>query len=106
MAWETIIEWLKEHALTCPSKYLFHIDCPGCGMQRSVFALLEGNISESFALYPATIPLIVLFIYTGLHILFGFKRGAAVIKWGFISCTAIILISYIYKLYTLKIIAL
>jgi Protein of unknown function (DUF2752). len=104
--WNAIIEWLKEHMLTCPSKYFFHFDCPGCGLQRSFLYLLEGDIARSFTTYPATIPMILLFIYTGMHILFGFKHGAAIIKWGYIICIAIIVVFYIYKVITHKIFVL
>lgn len=104
--WQTIIEWLKEHMLTCPSKHFFHFDCPGCGMQRSFVALLEGDVARSLIIHPATIPLIVLFVYTGLHLLFGFKHGASVIKWGYILCSAIIVVFYTYKVITLKIFTL
>ena len=99
----SIIEWLKNHLLTCPSKYFFHIDCPGCGLQRSIIALLEGDLGKSLALYPATIPMLMLLIYTALHLKINFKQGASIIKWGYIGCTAIILISYICKILTHKI---
>lgn len=101
--WTLIIDWLKEHLLTCPSKHFFLVDCPGCGLQRSIIALLEGNLKESLSTYPATIPIIALFIYTGLHIKFNFQYGASIIKWGYIACTLIILTFYFYKVFTLKI---
>ncbi|MCC8146663.1 MAG: DUF2752 domain-containing protein [Bacteroidales bacterium] len=101
--WNFILEWLKEHLLTCPSKHLFHMDCPGCGLQRSILALLEGDFTKSFALYPATIPIIVLLSYTALHIKLDFRYGSLIIKWGYIACTAIIMISYLYKIITHKI---
>ncbi|MBK7377164.1 MAG: DUF2752 domain-containing protein [Chitinophagaceae bacterium] len=30
-----IIDWLQQHQLPCLFRQLTHIDCPGCGMQRS-----------------------------------------------------------------------
>jgi hypothetical protein len=90
--------------LPCPIKHLFHIDCPGCGMQRSIIALLKGNLMESLSLYPATIPIFVLLMYTTLHLKFDFKQGASVIKWGYIGCVAIVTGFYIYKVVTHKII--
>ena len=90
--------------LPCPVKHFFHIDCPGCGLQRSILSLLEGDLGESLSLYPATIPIFVLLFYTALHLKFDFKRGAAIIKWGYIGCTAIIVGFYIYKIVTHKII--
>ena len=90
--------------LPCPIKHFFHIDCPGCGMQRSILALLEGDLWKSLSHYPATIPIFVLLFYTALHLKFGFKRGAAIIKWSYIGCTAIIVSFYIYKIVTHKLI--
>lgn len=58
------ISWLQKHLLPCPFKYLSGIDCPGCGFQRSMVALMQGNVHNSFRLYPATIPLLLLFAYT------------------------------------------
>ena len=81
--------------LPCPIKHFFHVDCPGCGLQRSFLALLEGDLWKSLSLYPATIPIFALLIYTALHLKFDFKRGAVVIKWGYIAC-AIIIAFFIY----------
>ncbi|MDF2438963.1 MAG: hypothetical protein K0Q95_3339 [Bacteroidota bacterium] len=84
--------------LTCPFKTVTGFDCPGCGMQRSFIALLQGNIVESFYLYPALLPLFVLFIITAVHVIFRLKRGDVIIKYFFICTVGIILISYAFKL--------
>lgn len=60
-----LIQWLQNHLLTCPFKKLTGFDCPGCGFQRSVIALLQGDILKSVELYPATIP-IMLLAFSGL----------------------------------------
>jgi hypothetical protein len=104
LSWSNTVEWLKHHLLVCPSKHFFHLDCPGCGLQRSIIALLEGDLGKSLSLYPATIPIFVLLIYTALHLKLDFKYGAAIIQWGYISCMAIIMIFYIYKIITHKLI--
>jgi hypothetical protein len=100
----TLIEWLKAHLLTCPSKHFFHLDCPGCGLQRSIITLLEGDIEKSVQLYPATIPILICFIFTALHIKFDFKQGAAIIKGLFSLCALIIVVFYLYKIFTHKLI--
>jgi hypothetical protein len=56
-----MIKWLLNHLLPCPFKTLTGIDCPGCGFQRSFVALIQGNLKESWALYPPTIPLLIVF---------------------------------------------
>lgn len=43
----------------CPFKALTGLDCPGCGSQRAVHALLHGHVDEAFrqnALIPIAIP--------------------------------------------------
>lgn len=93
-----IISWLEKHALTCPSKFLFRIDCPGCGIQRSFIALLRGDVVSSFALYPALLPILSMLVYTGLHLKFGFANGARNIKILQIASAIIIVSFYIYKI--------
>lgn len=94
------LEWLKNHMLTCPSKHFLHIDCPGCGLQRSVVALFEGNFAKSFHLYPATIPILFCFAFTALHLKFKFKYGALIIKGAYILAALAVVISYMYKIFT------
>jgi len=99
----SIIEWMKEHLLTCPSRYFLHIDCPGCGMQRSIIALLQGDVCESLRLYPATIPVALMLVYAALHIKFDLPHGAIVIRWLFVFNATLIIGFYIYKILTFKI---
>jgi hypothetical protein len=97
---EGLIEWFRNHLLTCPSKYFFYLDCPGCGLQRSFIALLEGDIIKSLQLYPATVPMLFSLIFTAVHLKFDFKHGAPVIKGAFIFTAIVIVIFYVYKLLT------
>ncbi len=97
---KTFLEWLGEHLFSCPFKTHFGIDCPGCGLQRSVLALFQGDLSASFKFYPATIPLIFLVLFTLIHLKLDFKFGAQLIKIVFAGVAVIILINYIYKIYT------
>ena len=91
--------------LTCPSKKWLHMECPGCGLQRSVIALFRGDIHTSLSLYPATIPLLVMLAFTALHLRFDFRHGAVVIKYLYIGTAAIVFLFYIYKLLNHKLIA-
>jgi hypothetical protein len=97
---EGFIEWLKNHLLTCPSKHFFYFDCPGCGLQRSVISLFEGDLLKSLQLYPATIPVFFCLIFTALHLKFNFKHGASVIKVAVIFTTSVIVFFYVYKIFT------
>lgn len=95
-----IINWLEAHQLPCMFKAVTHIDCPGCGIQRSFILLMKGDIAGSFLLYPALVPIILLFLFLGIQLVARFSKGAAVLKYGYLFCAGIILVSYIYKLIT------
>lgn len=95
----SFFDWLGTHLFSCPFKANFGIDCPGCGLQRSVLALFRGDLIASFKFYPATIPLIFVAVFTLLHLKYDFKFGARLIKIVFAGVAVIILINYIYKIY-------
>lgn len=46
----------------CPSKYFFGYDCPGCGSQRALHALLHGDFAAAFA-YNAYLFFIIPFLF-------------------------------------------
>ena len=103
LTYHDTIQWLKGFMFTCPSKKLLHVECPGCGFQRSFFALLEGDFLTSFQLYPATIPIVALLAFTALHLKYKYSFGALTIKYFFILIAVIILVFYIYKIINQKI---
>ncbi|MBC7650925.1 MAG: DUF2752 domain-containing protein [Deinococcales bacterium] len=103
LTYHDAIQWLKGFMLICPSKRLLHIECPGCGFQRSFFALLDGNFNKSLQLYPAMLPILLLIAFTILHIKYQFSFGAVIIKYFFILIAVIILAFYIYKIMNQKI---
>jgi hypothetical protein len=43
----------------CPFRAMTHLPCPGCGMTRSVAALLHGNLALSFRYHPLGPPLVL-----------------------------------------------
>lgn len=96
------INWLQKHLIPCPFKYLTGIDCPGCGFQRSVLALVQGNLHESIMLYPPAIPLIVFFIYCLADKFYQFDTGAFSLKNKFFALVALIVIlNYGFKMWGL-----
>jgi len=92
-----IISFLEEHMFTCQWKSHFHVECLGCGMQRSFIHILKGEFIEALYMYPAIYTLILLFGYTLLHLKFSFKLGAKIILSLFIINTLIIVTNYILK---------
>lgn len=99
----SIVDWLQDHMLACPSKKFLYFECPGCGLQRSFIELLKGDIGESLRLYPALLPILVMVLYTFLHLKFEFKSGARNIKALQVLTATVILIFYAYKIMNNKI---
>jgi hypothetical protein len=98
----TFINWLQNHLPRCPFKYLTGIDCPGCGFQRSVISLFNGNLRQSFQLYPATIPLLLLFGYAIADGVFKLDSNKGTTKKvGAYIAGSIVIISYIVKMWGL-----
>jgi len=96
--YNNVIHWLEVHYLPCPFKSIFHIDCPGCGMQRSFVELLKGNFIASIEYHPATIPLITFLFFATVHVFRRFKHGNKIIVAGYIFVSLILLSNYIYKI--------
>lgn len=89
---------LENYMLPCMNKRIFGIDCPGCGIQRSISYLLEGNFIASFKIYPAIYTIILLLGFIALSQLFDIKN-AFKIKIYLLYLNAVIIIgSYIYKM--------
>jgi hypothetical protein len=103
--YNNVTDWLGAHMLSCPSKKYLHLECPGCGLQRSVLALMKGDLTGSFLLYPATVPILFLLGFTFLHLKFRFSNGGMVIKYLYAGIAIIVLVFYIYKIVNHKIIA-
>jgi hypothetical protein len=96
------INWLQNHLLPCPFKYLTGIDCPGCGFQRAVLALIQGDLHKSFILYPPAIPLLMFFTYGFADKYLKLDNSKNNIKKTlFVVTGSIILISYGIKLWSL-----
>ncbi|OOQ58908.1 hypothetical protein BC343_07300 [Mucilaginibacter pedocola] len=93
------ITWLKGHLLPCPFKYFTGIDCPGCGFQRSVIALVQGDLKVSLLLYPATIPLLLAIAYTVADNFYKLDTPKKTIKKSaYITVGSVMLISYTIKM--------
>ncbi len=54
----------------CPSKWIYHIPCPGCGLTRAMLLVYSGRWEAAFALNPnvvlpvvllPTVPLVLLY---------------------------------------------
>jgi hypothetical protein len=91
------LDWLEHHLLPCPTKYFFGMECPGCGMQRSIIELLRGNLVESIKLYPPLIPMLLMLVVLVINLKVNSAVWQKVLKYFFVANVAIILINYIFK---------
>jgi len=90
--------------IPCVFKRIFGFDCPGCGAQRSLVALLMGNIKQSLHYYPPLLPILALSVYLVFYY-FSKKQKMTpqknillyALMWIAISS---IIINYFYKIYT------
>lgn len=86
--------------IPCPIKYLTNLDCPGCGFQRSVLALLKGNLVESFHLYPPTIPFLLSASTALSYYTLKKNTESNVLKTMYFFTGAVVVINYVYKIIT------
>ncbi|WP_350287561.1 DUF2752 domain-containing protein [uncultured Croceitalea sp.] len=86
--------------LPCFSKQLFDMDCPGCGLQRSIALLLSGDFLAAFKMYPAIYTLIPLFGILVLSKVLYIKFSDKLIMWLSIASVTLILTNFIINLLT------
>lgn len=80
----------------CPTKRLFGISCPGCGMARAHIAILHGDIRGALAAHPLfwlAIPLIFLFLHSEIFNFHISKKTLTII-----GLASIILLFVVYLL--------
>jgi len=89
---------LQNFLIPCPFKKITGIDCPGCGFQRSVLALLNGDLEASVHLYPATIPIVAAVIFSTFNGRVKFAQYAYIKKGLYILSAVVVLVSYTIKI--------
>lgn len=97
-SYKDIINQLESGMLTCPSKKFTNLDCPGCGLQRSVIALLKGDVAMSWQLYPPALFIIVTLLILGVHLTLNERVTLFLLKISFIITVIVMTVNYIYKI--------
>lgn len=90
-----LINWIENHSQACFFKKFFGFECPGCGMQRAFIELLKGNLHESIMLYPPLLPILFLFTFFIVHLIFRIKYGAEILKYAFSFTVIIVFVNYL-----------
>jgi hypothetical protein len=85
--------------LPCLNKQLLGMDCPGCGLQRSVLLLFDGDFAAAFFMYPALYPMILLLFFLLADQFLKIKYANTISIILMISTVALIMTNFLYKLF-------
>lgn len=88
----------EDYLLPCLNKQMFGVECPGCGIQRSLVLLSKGEFVEAFKMYPAIYTLLLLALFILLNFKMKFKNSKRIIVTLAIINVLIIVISYFIKM--------
>lgn len=92
---------MEDFLLPCVNKQLFGLDCYGCGGQRALIMVLNGEFTAAYKMFPAIYPLLILLIFVLVNFVFKFKFDY-IVKIGLIIITAgVIFINYSIKIFNI-----
>jgi len=69
----------EEYMLPCLNKKFFGIECMGCGIQRSISLILQGDFVAAFHMYPAIYTLALLIGFALLNSFKNYKFASKII---------------------------
>ncbi len=92
---------MEDFLLPCLNKQIFGLDCYGCGGQRALLLVFNGEFAAAYKMFPAIYPLLFLLIFVLVNLFFKFKYDF-IIKISLILITAgIILVNYAIKMFNI-----
>lgn len=89
---------MENNLLPCLNKQLLGVECPGCGLQRAVLLLFDGDFVGAFYMYPALYPMVLLMVFLVLDQLIKIKYANIISIVLMISTVTFILTNFLYKL--------
>ncbi len=90
---------IERFMLPCFSKALFGIDCPGCGLQRSLLLLAKGDFAKAFHMYPAVFTTVIFFLFVGLHFIDKQRSYHRLMLISAITNASIMIFAYFIKMF-------
>ncbi|WP_282032004.1 DUF2752 domain-containing protein [Winogradskyella eximia] len=90
---------IEDYMLPCLNKKYLGFECMGCGLQRSVALILKGQFVDAFIMYPAIYSIIALFGFIIINSFKNYKSGTTIITILAVANVAIIIGSFLLKLY-------
>jgi hypothetical protein len=97
-----LITDIEQYMLPCLNKKLFGVECMGCGLQRSISLIFQGEFIAAFKMYPAIYTLIVLVITISINAFRPFKLGYKIIVTLAILNAIIMLSNFIFKTFLIN----
>ena len=88
---------IENYMLPCLNKSLFGFECMGCGFQRSLLAVFQGQFHKAFVLYPAIFPIITLLTLIVISKFYKFKYHQKSINVVALISIGIIITNHIIK---------
>jgi len=88
----------EDYMLPCLNKKLLGIECFGCGFQRSILLLFQGEFIAAFKMYPAIYTLIVFAVFLILNMFYKYKYAEKIKLILVVLNVVIIVTSYILKI--------
>jgi len=95
----TLLFFLEGYMLPCLNKKIFGIECPGCGAQRSISLLFQGEFVEAFQMFPATFTIIPLLGFLLADNFLNIKYANKIIITLMVLSVVLILGNYMIKFY-------
>ena len=89
---------LDDYMLPCLNKKFFGVDCLGCGIQRALSLVFQGEFIAAFKMYPAIYTLLLMAIIISFNFFYKVKYAQKIISILAILNIAIIVISYVIKM--------
>ncbi|MGG6232108.1 DUF2752 domain-containing protein [Tenacibaculum sp. SDUM215027] len=89
---------LEDYMLPCLNKQLFGVDCLGCGIQRALSLIFQGELVAAFKMYPAIYTLLILAILVGFNFFYKVKYAQKIISILAVVNIIIIVTSYVIKM--------
>ncbi|WPO77431.1 DUF2752 domain-containing protein [Flavobacterium sp. KACC 22761] len=90
----------ENYMVPCVFKMLFGFDCLGCGFQRALFLLFQGDFLGAFKMYPALYSTLLFFGFLIFHFFDKSKKyKKAVWNFAFINLIFVIFGYYLKHFY-------
>ena len=84
--------------IPCMNKSLFGVDCLGCGTQRALLLIIDGEFTKAFYQFPAIYTTLLFFAILSLHFIDKSRNYHKLIIGLALFNAILMIVSYIYKM--------